>query len=724
MKKQKLFLLALLISLMVIATACGEEAPTADTSAIDAANAEAATAEAKLAAAEAAAAEAEAAAAASAEDAAASAEEIAAAKSEAEAAIATAEAAKAEAEAAKAEAEAAQAEPEEDVVMTDVGTPRHETLIFQTFDRQTADPGNMNPMQAYARWRGFRELGWGWLYETDTGTGESYGELAAEMPEVLNDEYTKFRIKLKEGIYWSDGVEFTADDVCYTFKTNWECVDRATRIGRIPTYFKEGSCEVIDDYTFEIETNNPAYDLPQNIGVRTWGSIFVPLPQHVFEPLEPDHCEYKNTYPVTLGPYVVKEFDPNGFWHLWELREDWERSAWADLDQDGYMPKYVLYKDYGPEEVRSLSFVQNAYDVDTFMSPDTIKAVQDLNEHVTTFAPTLPYHNMDDACVYGMLINLQKSPYDLEEVRWALALSMDLKTVGMNSVSGEMIVNPLSIADTQILRPIYVEPLVPFLEEFTLDDGYKPFDPNFGADLAAMLEESGVDAAELPEDTTDFGVGWWKYDVEQAGKLLESVGFTKNADGNWLLPSGEEWIVQLMIPGDWNKVMQRTGFAVADSWRAAGIQVNVQQVESAENSTAQRQNNLRDVQYQWMNCIFTPDWLGAWREIQPGHIKPGDSSEQNAGNRYQWDTPTVYALVEESLSLETTSEQFYENGRLILKEFINDMSYINMMNIPTTIPTNEYYWTGFPKADDYYAVPYSWWSSAKEMVANIEPTGR
>jgi peptide/nickel transport system substrate-binding protein len=238
-----------------------------------------------------------------------------------------------------------------------------------------------------------------------------------------------------------------------------------------------------------------------------------------------------------------------------------------------------------------------------------------------------------------------------------------------------------------------------------------------------MLEEAGVDPAELPADTTDFGVGWWKYDPEQAGKLLESVGFTKNADGNWLLPSGEEWIVQLTIPGDWNKVMQRTGFAVADSWRNAGIQVNVRQVENAENATIQRQNDLRDVQYQWMNCIFTPDWLGAWREIEPGHIKPADSSERNNGNRYQWDSETVYGLVEESLSLDPTSEEFQENGRLILKEFINDMSYLNMMNIPTTIPTNEYYWTGFPKADDYYAVPYSWWSSAKEIVAGVEPTG-
>jgi peptide/nickel transport system substrate-binding protein len=699
MKKQKRFLLVLLIASTVIATACGGAAPTADTAAIDAANAKAATAEAALAELEA--------------DADASAEELAAA-------LAAAEEAMAEAEAAKAEAEAAQAESAAEVEMTDVGTPRNETLIFQTFDRQTSDPGNMNPMLAYARWRGFRELGWGWLWETDTGTGESYGELAAGPAEVLNDEHTKFRVTLKEGIYWSDGVEFTADDVIYTLETNFACKDIATRVGGVVTYVKEDGWEKIDDYTFEVETQKPAYDIQQNLGVRTWGSNLVPLPKHVFE--NENACEFKNTYPVTLGPYTVKEFDENGFWHLWELREDWERSAWADLDKDGFMPKYVLYKDYGPEEVRSLSFVQNAYDVDTFMSPDTIKAVQALNDKVTTFAPSMPYHNMDDACVYGMLINMQQSPYDLKNVRWALALAMDLETIGINAVSGEMIVSPWPMPDTQILRPIYYEPLQSWLEDFALDDGYKPFNPDFGAELAETLKASG--AEDIPADTTDFGVGWWKYDVEEAASLLEAEGFTKNADGNWLLPNGQEWLLQLTIPGDWNKVMQRIGFAVADSWRTAGIQVNVRQVDSAENSTIQRINNLREVQLMWTNCVFTPDWLGAYRELEPGHIKPGDSEETNDANRQQWDNETVYALVEESKSLEQTSEEFYENGRLIMKEFVTDMSWLNMMNIPTTIPTNEYYWTGFPKADNYYAVPYSWWSSAKEMVAGIEPTGK
>ena len=46
------------------------------------------------------------------------------------------------------------------------------------------------------------------------------------------------------------------------------------------------------------------------------------------------------------------------------------------------------------------------------MSPDGIKAAHARNSNSTTFSPQLPYHNMDDACSYGILLNLQKAPLD------------------------------------------------------------------------------------------------------------------------------------------------------------------------------------------------------------------------------------------------------------------------------------------------------------------------
>lgn len=608
--------------------------------------------------------------------------------------------------------------------LTDVGTPRSETLIFQTFDRKTANPDAMNPLMQYAQWRGFRELGWGFLWETDTGTGESYPELAEAMPEVLNEEHTQFRIKLKEGIYWSDGVEFTTDDVIYTLDTYFNEQEKLTNgnINRIVNYIK--SYKAIDKYTFEVETINPSYDLHTVMGVYTWGAAFIPVPKHIFEQQE-DVSAFRNTYPVTLGPYVVKEYDPNGFWQLWERREDWERSAWGWMGEP--KPKYVLYKDFGPEESRVLAFVQGQYDVDTFMSPDSIKGAQQRSDKITTFSPKMPYHNMDDACSYGVLMNMHRAPLDQPEVRWALALSLDLKDVGINSVNGEFKASPLPMVDTQILRPIYFEPLIPWLNEFTLADGYKPFDPNFSSDLVARLQEMGVDPSQLPEGeeaiSAAFGIGWWKYDPAQAEKLFNSVGMTKNADGLYTLPDGTVWELELVIPGDWNKVMQRVGFSIADSWRKSGIQVNARQVDNAEFSNIQNTNGLLTTLLNWTNCIFTPNYLNSFHSISAENLMAVDATEPIVGNMWRWENETAFELVAQSKAMDQSDPQFLENGRGILQEMVEDMAYINIMNIPTTIPTNETYWTNFPKQDNYYAVPYSWWSSAKEMVVNIEPTG-
>ena len=241
------------------------------------------------------------------------------------------------------------------------------------------------------------------------------------------------------------------------------------------------------------------------------------------------------------------------------------------------------------------------------------------------------------------------------------------------------------------------------------------------------MTEIGISADQLPEGeeaiSEAFGVGWWKYDPAQSEKLLNSVGITKNAEGIYTLPDGTVWELELVIPGDWNKVMQRVGFSIADSWRKAGIQVNARQVDNAEFGNTQNTNALLTTMLNWTNCIFTPNYLNSWHSIRAENLKAADSSDLIVGNMWRWDNQTAFDLLTESRAMDQSDPKFRENGRALLQEFVKDMAYINIMNIPTTIPTNEHYWTNFPKQDNYYAVPYSWWSSAKEMVLNIEPTG-
>ena len=75
--------------------------------------------------------------------------------------------------------------------MTDVGTPRKETLIVQTFDGKTDNPDNMNPLSGgYSLWRGFRELALGLPLGDGYRHREAYAELAAELPKARTTRTT------------------------------------------------------------------------------------------------------------------------------------------------------------------------------------------------------------------------------------------------------------------------------------------------------------------------------------------------------------------------------------------------------------------------------------------------------------------------------------------------------------------------------------------------------
>src|SRR5439155_22684799 len=196
--------------------------------------------------------------------------------------------------------------------------------------------------------------------------------------------------------------------------------------------------------------------------------------------------------------------------------------------------KYVFYKNFGDEQTRTLAFIKNEYDVDSFMSPDSIAAAQKQNKKIETFSKTLPFHDMGDACSYGIIMNQQKAPLDNPNVRWALALSLDLQSVGINAMSGQFRTSAEPLPDTQITRPAYFDPMQKWLTDLKLSDGYQPYNPNFAGDMVKKLADMGMDASTLPQGpdaTRSFGLGWWKADPAEAEKLMASAGYKKGSDG-------------------------------------------------------------------------------------------------------------------------------------------------------------------------------------------------
>ena len=340
----------------------------------------------------------------------------------------------------------------------------------------------------------------------------------------------------------------------------------------------------------------------------------------------------------------------------------------------------------------------------------------------------MPYHDMGDACSYGIIVNGQKAPLDDANVRWALALSTDMKNIGFNSMKGEFRVSALPMPDTQITNPAYFAPLDGWLTDLELSDGYKPWDANFAADMVTKMSEAGTDASMLPSADNvkeSYGVGYWKYDPEEVEKLMATAGYEKGSDGFFAGPDGETWEVELVIPSDWNKVMQRVGFSIADSWTKAGFKVNVRQVDNGEFTKVQNTNSMLTTMVNWSTtCVFNTNYLNSWRTFTEEYLKPVDSNEEIVGNADRITDEEIFSLIEAANSMDQAEGEFLETGQEIIQKMIQEMVYINMMNIPTTIPTNETYWTNFPKAENAYAVPYTWWSSFKKILVNIEPTGK
>ncbi|MBB3128513.1 peptide/nickel transport system substrate-binding protein [Paenibacillus rhizosphaerae] len=601
--------------------------------------------------------------------------------------------------------------------MTDVGTPRSETLIVDILSGRSPDPDRMNPYMpgAVAMDSGLHQLIYASMWEIDTVKGEQIPDLAATMPEPLDDTNTKFRFKIQEGLAWSDGVEFTADDVQYTA----DMLLKTKEIG-YSGYFSSlvKSMKAVDKTTIEVETVQPETRLAQKLGVVIWGTSFRVMPKHIWEKEDP--TQFKFTDPVGVGPYKLSKRDPQGNWFLYEKREDWQKSDVGKLvGEPG--PRYVLFKYFGPEEKRIVAAIQHDMDILQDITPESWEVLRQKNEYAKAWYENFPYADMNDPCERGMSFNASKAPYDNEDVRWALTLLTDIKNVSMATFGGMLRVSPIILPPISVLQETYHKPMKDWLKEFQLSDGYKPFEDTYAKDMVDMLKQQGIKG--LPTDSAEmentFGVGWFKYDPEEATKLLEKAGFKKEGD-KWLLPDGSPWKLTINAPANFEVQSMRLAFAVADSWRKNGIDVNVQQMDAATFWDSESTGNFEVGSY-WPACGLLPDSTANLQGWNKEYIVP--NGQQAPGNRNRWANDRVSGLLEGLNAMEPSDPKVIADITEINKEMVKGMPFIPMFGTSKFVPVDTYYWQGFQNAENEFEGPWWWWSQFKFYTPNYKPSG-
>ena len=148
--------------------------------------------------------------------------------------------------------------------------------------------------------------------------------LAAEIPTVENGgvakDFTSVTWKLKQGVKWSDGTPFTADDVVFTFQYTKDSATADTTAGDVDGV---KSVTAKDPSTIVV-----TYDAP-NANYYQWGAgcCFI-LQKAQFGAFIGAKAKDApgNLKPIGTGPYMVKDFKP-GDTVLYEMNPNFRDAA-------------------------------------------------------------------------------------------------------------------------------------------------------------------------------------------------------------------------------------------------------------------------------------------------------------------------------------------------------------------------------------------------------------
>src|SRR5258708_12513212 len=99
------------------------------------------------------------------------------------------------------------------------GIPRNEVLIAENPQGRITNPTwfNIWVVNHGSSSNGLQQLGMDtlWYIDADAGIDGVWDNSLASDKPAYNSDFTEMTVKLRDGIYWSDGANFTPDNLTY-----------------------------------------------------------------------------------------------------------------------------------------------------------------------------------------------------------------------------------------------------------------------------------------------------------------------------------------------------------------------------------------------------------------------------------------------------------------------------------------------------------------------------
>ncbi|MEM9796129.1 MAG: ABC transporter substrate-binding protein [Pseudomonadota bacterium] len=547
---------------------------------------------------------------------------------------------------------------------------REDTVIFD-LDRTITDPANFNWLTdgtGVRRMHGGHQVMWEPLFILDYNTGELVPWLATGFEQ--NEDATEFTVTLRDGVEWSDGEAFNADDVVYTVDMvlgNEEITAReaAQLRGQVASVAKVDDTTV----TFTLQAANPRF-MVENFGIRIFGSMLI-LPEHVWAGEDPATFTFPE--PIGTGPYTFTSAATNRA--IWDRNDDWwgAKTGFMDLPE----PQRVIFLETGGEESRAQLIASNELDAAQNVSVGTFEAVRAQNPAVIAWFEDYPY-TAADPCARQLEINTTVAPWDDPNMRKAVAHIIDRN----------QIVNVAYEGTTQASRTMFAQygAMSPFIDA-VVEAGY-----------------------ELPAAA----------DVEAGQALIEAAGWTR--DGDYYAKDGETLSVAIHVNSA-STEYTRTIDVIVEQLQRAGIDARAVPVENGVFWGEVLPFGAYEMSYSWLSCGSVNEPWASMGRYTTNDVVPVGERSPGFNNTARWDSEAAAsytAIVDEMAGMSLGDAAIPAMVADAYQHLDAEMPFIPLVQAAKLIPFNTTYWSGWPTDQNYYNHPFFWWNTGHQIIHNLE----
>jgi len=530
--------------------------------------------------------------------------------------------------------------------------PRDRTFVSMGNDRGSPvflDPGIANPYRG-----GVNSIRWTIMLSTEPLFW--YNNLTDEVVPWIgesveaNEDFTQYTVRIKDGVEWSDGKPFTAEDIKFTYDMLIENGKGAGDLRFASSVARNvASVDVIDPLTVQINLtgSNPRYPFVDLYAYFGNGLIWVP--KHIWEGVDDKlafpNYDPANGLPVTTGAWRLVEYNENQI--FLDRRNDWwgAKTGFRDLPDI--------------ERIVSIPF------------GNTDRAIKLITEGTVDFAP-----NLTDVIFVRQMLgdNPQIQMFSGKEPPygavgwWTMSLFPNNKMEKWSDVRVRKALN--NAIDQQAIVDFVYDGLNPV--------NLTPF-PDFGS-LSDIREVAFDKAAEH-----DFG----RRDLSRVDALMTDAGFEKNDNGFWAKDGEELTSIIHGIP-----LTRAFGPFVARQLQDAGF--NIEFVSNTDSRTLMRKGEAEMAIFGHRGSVF--DQLAGFELYL--------CRNQDAPLIFdRWCNEDYDAIVAEMANFPPGDPMLLELGEQALEIMYSEAVEVPLMEHVQRFPMRTEHWTNWPQADNPYILP-------------------